>query len=280
MSNIQTKSANDRREQLFGIIFGADTAAGKTFDVILMLAIVASVGAVVIESVEDLNNQYGRALTIIEWVFTALFTIEYVVRLLIVRRPWRYAISFFGIVDLLAILPSYLGLILPNSESLMVIRSLRLLRVFRVLRLARFLGEAEVLRRALKASAHKIVVFLGAVMTLILILGTLMYLVEGKAGTGFDNIPQAVYWAIVTMTTVGYGDIAPGTVVGKIIASTMMLIGYGILAVPTGIVTVELSSAARKASNIERANNRSCPSCQRNDHEHDAVFCRICGSRL
>ncbi len=266
--------APSRRERLHEIIFEADTPVGRAFDLALFAAIVASVVAVMLESVAEIQATYGSTLLAIEWFFTILFTIEYALRLGCVRHPWRYARSFYGIIDLLAIVPTYLSVFVAGTQSLLVIRILRLLRVFRVLKLAHFLGEAAVLRAAIRASTRKILVFLGTVLTLIVIVGTLMYLIEGGGG-GFTSIPQSVYWAIVTMTTVGYGDIAPQTIAGKILASAIMILGYGIIAVPTGIVTVELSGASRK-----RITTQACPACGGEGHDGDAHFCKHCGAEL
>ncbi len=262
------------RERARRVIFEADTPVGKAFDLLLLIGIVASVAAVCLESVAAIRTAWGPALRIAEWVFTLLFTVEYGLRLATVLRPLRYAGSFYGVVDLLAVLPSYLGTLVPGTHALIVIRALRLLRVFRVLKLARFVGEASVLGRALRRSARKVMVFVGTVLTLVLILGTAMYLVEGGQH-GFSSIPQSMYWAIVTMTTVGYGDIAPQTVLGKFVASAVMIIGYGIIAVPTGIFTVELVSAARAG-----VSTRACPACGRGGHDSDARFCKYCGSGL
>ena len=262
------------REKLHEVIFEADTPAGKAFDIGLLLAIVLSVTAVLLESVSGIRARYGAGLRAAEWFFTVLFTVEYVLRLICIDRPLRYAASFFGLVDLLAIVPTYLSVLLPGAQSLIVIRALRLLRVFRVMKLARFVGEARILRAALHASIRKIVIFLGTVLTLVLIIGSLMYLIEGEA-SGFTNIPVSIYWAIVTMTTVGYGDIAPATVSGRFLAAVVMIIGYGIIAVPTGIVTVELASAARRP-----ITTRVCPSCAAEGHDADARYCKACGAML
>jgi len=256
------------------IIFEAETRGGKAFDVALLGLIVLSVVAVLLESVSSIRAHFGRQLRLAEWVFTLVFTVEYAIRLAVVGKPWRYARSFFGLVDLLAILPSYLSLFFAGTQSLIVIRALRLLRVFRVLKLAHFVGEAQLLRAALRASARKIIVFLGTVLTLVLIIGALMYLIEGEEH-GFTSIPQAIYWAIVTMTTVGYGDVAPGTVLGKLLAATVMILGYGIIAVPTGIVTVELAHAQRAPLSTE-----ACPQCGAGGHDGDARYCKACGARL
>ena len=262
------------RARIHEIIFEADTPAGKMFDIALLVAIVLSVAAVLLESVSGIRQRHGTTLRAIEWFFTLLFTGEYLLRLACVGQPLRYARSFFGIVDLLAIAPTYLALFIPGAHSLIVIRALRLLRVFRVLKLAHFVGDARTLRRALRESTRKIIIFMGTVLTLVLIVGALMYLIEGEEH-GFTSIPQSVYWAIVTMTTVGYGDIAPQTVIGKMLASAVMILGYGIIAVPTGIVTVELASAGKK-----RISTQACPECAADGHDPDAVYCKYCASKL
>lgn len=266
--------SSSRRAELHEIIFEADTPGGKAFDVALLVVIVASVVAVMLESVASVGDEYGVALRAFEWVITILFTIEYVLRLYCVARPLAYAFSFYGIVDLLAILPTYLSVVFTGAQSLLVIRALRLLRVFRVLKLAHFVGEATELREALHASSRKIIVFLGAVMAVVLIVGALVYLIEGE-DSGFTSIPQGIYWAIVTMTTVGYGDIAPQTVPGKVLASLIMILGYGIIAVPTGIVSVEMSAVSRRP-----VSTQVCPRCASEGHEASAKFCKDCGSSL
>jgi voltage-gated potassium channel len=262
------------REKLREIIFEAETPAGKAFDLALLLAIVLSVVAVILESVVGIRARYGLELRGIEWFFTLLFTVEYVLRLICVGRPMRYALSFFGMVDFLAIVPTYLSVLLPGAQSLLVIRALRLLRVFRVMKLVQFVGEARVLGAALHASIRKIIVFLGTVLTLMLIIGALMYLIEGEEH-GFTNIPKSIYWTVVTMTTVGYGDIAPATVLGQVLASIVMIIGYGIIAVPTGIVTVELAGARRRP-----IITTVCQECAAEGHDADAEFCKYCGAKL
>lgn len=262
------------RHTLYEVIFEAETPAGKAFDLALLVVILVSVVAVLLESVEQLRLEYGPELRWLEWAITILFTAEYALRLWVVRRPLAYARSFFGVVDLLAILPTYVSLVFPGAQSFMVIRALRLLRVFRILKLAHFLGEARILGLALRASWRKIAVFIGTVVTLVLIIGAAMYLVEGPA-SGFTSIPQSMYWAIVTMTTVGYGDIAPQTLLGKLLASLVMITGYGIIAVPTGIVTVEMAEATRRSRR-----SRTCPSCGEEDHDPDARFCKRCGAGL
>ncbi|XXF76312.1 ion transporter [Myxococcaceae bacterium GXIMD 01537] len=262
------------RAKLHDIIFESNTPAGKAFDIGLLLAIVLSVLVVMLESVSQIRAQYGRTLRVMEWIFTALFTVEYLLRLYSVRMPLRYATSFFGLVDLLATLPTYLSVLFPGAHSLLVVRVLRLLRIFRVLKLVNFLGEAHVLMTALRASRRKITVFLGAVLSTVVIMGALMYLVEGEKH-GFDSIPRGMYWAIVTMTTVGFGDITPKTVFGQFLASVLMIMGYGILAVPTGIVSVELAAATRHAINPE-----TCPGCGVEGHDADALYCKHCGTKL
>lgn len=263
------------RARLHEIVFEADTPKGRVFDVALIVVIVLSVLTVMIDSSRAVSDRYSNALRVAEWGFTILFTIEYVARLLAVRRPLRYALSFFGIVDLLALLPSYVSLVLPTGRYLLVVRVLRLLRIFRVLKLGKFLSEGAILSQALRASRHKIFVFLSTVLTLVVLIGAVMYVVEGEAN-GFTSIPTSMYWAIVTLTTVGYGDVAPQTALGKFLASLVMIIGYGIIAVPTGIVTSELAQASRDASLKEQA----CPACGAFGHFHDAVFCRKCGGPL
>ena len=262
------------REYLHEIIFEADTPTGKAFDIILFVGIVLSVTAVVLESVASIREAHGVLLRRVEWFFTILFTVEYLLRLCTVRRPLKYAFSFFGLVDLLAIIPTYLSLAFTGTQTLLVIRALRLLRIFRVLKLVHYLGEARVLSLALRSSMHKITIFLGTVLSLVLILGTTMYLIEGEEN-GFTSIPQAIYWAIVTLTTVGYGDIAPQTILGKFLASTVMILGYGILAVPTGIVTVELANAHGK-----KVSTQACRSCCAEGHDIDANYCKYCGEHL
>ena len=262
------------RHRLHEIIFEADTAAGKWFDILLIVSIIASVILVMLDSVTGIRQVYGPWLNSGEWFFTLLFTAEYLLRLFCVQRPLLYARSFFGIVDLLAILPTYLSVILPGGHYFIVIRVLRLLRIFRVFKLVQFLSEARLLLAALRASMRKIAVFLCTVLTLVMIFGALMYVVEGAAN-GFTSIPRSIYWAIVTMTTVGYGDISPQTDLGQALAAFIMIIGYGIIAVPTGIVTVELSRATRQG-----VSTQACPKCGRDGHDADADFCKYCGASL
>lgn len=265
---------NDFRFRLHEIIFEADTPAGKWFDIFLIISIAASVAVVMLDSVDGFRRHYGDLFAICEWVFTLLFTCEYLLRLFCVRNPLKYAFSFLGLVDLFSILPTYMSLLVPGTQYLIVIRVLRVLRVFRVFKLVHFMGEASILVRALKASRRKIIVFLTTVFTLVIIFGSLMYLIEG-ADNGFTSIPRSIYWAIVTMTTVGYGDISPKTNLGQMLASLIMILGYAIIAVPTGIVTTELGMAGRKP-----VSTQACPECMCEDHDQDAVFCKICAARL
>lgn len=273
-SHRQRSTGNSWKVLLHEIIFEADTRAGKCFDIVLILSIGISVIAVMLDSVESIRAEYGGILYFIEWLFTLLFSLEYILRLICVGQPLRYARSFFGIVDLLAILPTYLSLFLPGSRYLLVIRILRVLRIFRVFKLVQYLGEARILLKALRASRRKIVVFLFTVLTMVVIFGSLMYLIEG-ADNGFTSIPRSMYWAIVTLTTVGYGDISPQTNVGQAIAAMIMIMGYGIIAVPTGIVTVELSRA-----NTADITTQACPECSAEGHDENAVFCKYCAARL
>ena len=261
------------RARLHEVIFEADTRAGRAFDVGLLVAILVSVGTVMLESVADVRREYGAVLRAVEWSLTAAFTLEYVLRLVAVDRPARYARSFFGLMDLVAIVPTYLALVVPEAHSLMAIRAVRLLRIFRILKLAQFLGEAQLLVLALRASRRKITVFLGGIVTIVMIVGTLMYVIEGEEH-GFTSIPTSMYWAVVTMTTVGYGDIAPRTAVGQLLAALLMILGYGIIAVPTGIVSVELANAGRAVS------RQACPSCGGEGHDIDARHCKYCGAGL
>lgn len=262
------------RRECRRIIFQSTRWDEKLFDVLLILAIVASVLAVMLESVADIRLKHGAALYATEWVFTILFTIEYATRVYVAGKPRGYIFSFFGIVDLLSILPSYIGLMYPGVHYLMLFRSLRVLRVFRVLKMARFVGEADLIYRAMRASGRKIVVFLAVVVAVTLIVGSIMYLIEGPQ-RGFTSIPKSVYWAIVTLTTVGYGDIAPQTPLGQLLASLLMITGYGIIAVPTGIVTAEITLASRPANK-----EATCKACGAVAHRADAKYCAVCGEAL
>jgi voltage-gated potassium channel len=263
---------NTVKDRVARIIFEADTPLGKLFDVALIVFIKLSVLVVMLDSVSSIAGQYGRILYGLEWFFTLVFTLEYLLRLYSAGRPLGYVFSFFGTVDLLAILPTYLGLFFPGGQYLMVIRVLRVLRVFRVLKLGKFLDEANMLMRALRASRVKILVFLYAILTLVIVFGSLMYLIE-SAASGFTSIPRSIYWAIVTLTTVGYGDISPTTSLGQALASVIMVCGYGIIAVPTGIVSVEMSRAAK-------GQTVSCRQCGLAGHDGDARYCRGCGTEL
>jgi len=262
------------RRRLHETIFEADTAAGRAFDTALLVTIVASIVVVMLESVAEVRAQHRQLLQALEWAFTGIFTVEYVLRLCSVNKPLRYATSFFGIVDLLAVIPSYLSLLLPGAQSLLVVRVLRLLRIFRVFKLAEYLSESSELWDALLRSRRKIFIFLFTVAVIVVIVGAAMYLVEGPEN-GFANIPISVYWAVVTLTTVGYGDISPQTPLGRFLAMFVMLIGYGIIAVPTGIVTAEMTRRVRGPITTQ-----SCPSCSAEAHDSDAVFCRLCGEKL
>lgn len=264
----------DWRRRLYVVIFRHDTPAGRLFDVFLLITIAASVAVVMLDSVPSIHARHGRLLLAAEWCFTILFTAEYFLRMAVVRSSGRYARSFYGIVDLLAILPTYLSILITGSQELLVIRALRILRIFRILKLGEYLEEAGYLQQALRASRRKVTVFVTTVLTLVLIIGALMHLVEGPEN-GFTSIPMSIYWAIVTLTTVGYGDLAPQTPAGRVLASAVMIIGYGIIAVPTGIVTAELISVRS-----EYEKKRVCHACGVIGHESDARFCRVCGEPM
>ncbi|MCB9878257.1 MAG: ion transporter [Planctomycetes bacterium] len=269
--------ARTLRARLHEVIFGIETPAGRAFDVVLIWAIVASVIVVVLDSVVSIRHAYGALLVTVEWVFTVAFTLEYLARLYCSEHRWRYARSFFGLVDLLAVLPTYVALLGPTVHVLVDVRVLRLLRIFRVLRLGKFVDEFGALGRALAASRHKIFVFLFFVVLVVLLIGTLMYVVEGPQN-GFTSIPVSVYWAITTMTTVGFGDITPHTDVGRFIASLMMLLGWGTLAVPTGIVSSEFT--AERLLHGRRPTARRCGDCTHEEADAAAQFCRYCGTAL
>ena len=269
------ESLSPWRESLHTIIFGAETPLGKAFDVVLIFAILISVTTVMLSSVVSIQQQHAQALLYIEWGFTLLFTLEYILRLICVRKPWRYMISFFGVVDLLSILPTYIGLFIPGVKYVLIIRILRLLRIFRILKLSEYMTEAQVLMQALNNSGRKILVFLYTILTLVVIFGATMYVIEGNAA-GFSSIPKSIYWAIVTLTTVGYGDIAPQTPLGQVVASCIMIMGYGIIAVPTGIYSAELI----KSYTGKEIRNDACPGCGETGHDFDAEFCKYCGYQL
>ncbi|MHC4769649.1 MAG: ion transporter [Planctomycetota bacterium] len=262
------------RQRLHEIIFEADTPAGKAFDVALLVAILLSVLSVSLETVDPIDARYHLLLESVEWIFTILFTIEYVLRLICVRKPRRYALSFYGIIDLVAILPTYLTLFIPGAQQFLVIRALRLLRVFRIFKLGGFLTEATALRQAIWASRAKITVFLASILIIVLIMGAAMHLIEGER-EGFHSIPQSMYWAIVTMTTVGYGDVAPVTALGKALSAVVMVLGYSFIIVPTGIVTAELAVAGMKP-----VSTQACPDCSLEGHDVNAKHCKFCGAAL
>jgi voltage-gated potassium channel len=272
---IEQKPTARGRRRLHEIIFESDTRAGRAFDFALLWAVILSVAIVMIESVAHIRRDHAELLRALEWAFTLLFSLEYVLRLVAVSRPLRYATSFFGIIDLLAILPTFISLLVPGAQALLVVRIVRLLRVFRILKLASFLHEADVLRRAMSASRAKITVFLGTVLTIVVVMGTVMYLVEHD-NPGFDTIPRSIYWAIVTLTTVGFGDITPKTPLGQVLSSMLMIMGFAIIAVPTGIVSVEIANASRQTA----VSGQSCPSCSVEGHQPDALYCRRCGHAL
>ena len=263
------------RLRLHEIVFEADTRAGRFFDVGLLIAILASLATVVLESIPEIRADYGAALRAAEWTFTALFTVEYALRLASVDRPARYATSFFGVVDFLAILPTYASVVFPGAQSLVAIRTLRLLRIFRILKLARFVADAQLLLTAVRHSLSKITIFVGTVLTIVAIMGSLMYVIEGPAH-GFDSVLHGMYWAVVTVTTVGFGDITPQTGLGRFFASLLMLIGYGVLAVPTGIFSAELLTLVRERP----VTTQACPACSSYGHDNDARHCKYCGAAL
>ncbi len=272
---MQTSEVKQWKLRLHEIIFESNTKAGKAFDVTLLVCILLSISVVMADSVSSLHNQYGHIFYIIEWCFTILFTIEYMLRLISVKNPVAYAFTFFGIIDMLAIVPTYLSVLIAGTQSLLVLRALRLLRVFRIFKLSHFLSEMSFLGTAISASLRKISIFISFVITMVIILGSIMYLIE-RGENGFNSIPDCIYWAIVTITTVGYGDISPVTPTGKLVASLIMLLGYAIIAVPTGIVTTEMAIAARN----KQQKHEACPNCGREGHDNDAAFCKYCGTLL
>lgn len=264
------------KKKLYEIIFEAETKAGKTFDITLVIMILISIATIVLESVKSIRAEYGALFFWIEVSITAFFTIEYILRILIVDKPLNYIKSFFGIVDLISILPTYLTLFIPGVTVFMSIRAIRLIRIFRILKLAEYLTAASTISKALKESQKKISVFVFSILILSLIFGSLMYVVEGE-GNGFTDIPTSIYWTVVTLTTVGYGDISPVTALGKLIATILMIMGFGIIAVPTGIVSAELVRASNKK---EKSETQSCPNCLHEGHDSDAQFCKVCGFKL
>lgn len=261
------------REALYEVIFESETSAGRAFDLTLACLIVLSVLSVILESVKSIGVEYGHVLNVTEWVFTIVFTIEYILRLISVKRPIRYALSFYGIIDFIAVFPSYISLLVPGTQYFLAIRILRLLRIFRILKLSEYISESRVITTALYASRRKISVFLFAILMLVTAIGSIMYVIEGGEH-GFDDIPTSIYWAIVTLTTVGYGDISPRTALGKLLASVVMILGYSIIAVPTGIVTAEIARAGKPA------NTQVCPNCDADGHDLDAIHCKYCGAML
>ena len=263
------------QSRLHDVIYESNTTAGKAFDVALLLLIVASIIVVMLDSITSLNREYNELFNVLEWVFTFLFTIEYILRLISIQKPLRYVFSTLGIIDLLAIIPSYLSIVFAGAQSLLVLRALRLLRIFRIFKLTHFLTEIQFLKTAINSSLKKITIFMLVVLSLVIILGSVMYLVE-KGENGFNSIPDSIYWAIVTITTVGYGDISPVTPLGKLIASLMMFIGYGIIAVPTGIITTEMAMAVR----TRKDKHETCPGCGKEGHDGDAQYCKFCGTLL
>ena len=275
-------TANNLKNKLHTIIYEADTPMGKLFDVVLLILILVSVILVMLESVTSIDTHYHDLLYFGEWVITIFFTIEYILRIITVKKASNYIFSFYGIIDLLSTIPLYLSFILAGSNALLAVRALRLLRVFRILKITRYMGEANKLNKALRDSKPKILVFLFAVLILSIIAGTIMYLVEGEQ-SGFVSIPVSVYWCIVTLTTVGFGDIAPVTPLGQFIAAIIMIMGYGIIAVPTGIVSAEYAS--KKTTTLDdpeyiHVNTQSCQNCNENNHHDNAEFCHKCGSTL
>jgi len=270
----ELKPQTSFRLRLHEIIFESDTPAGKAFDVTLIWAILLSLALVILESMKEYQEQFGTFLYAGEWFFTILFTIEFILRMIAVQQPLKYLFSFFGLVDILAVIPTYLSLLIPGAQSLLVVRVFRLLRIFRIFKLSTYLGEAQVLRNALQASRPKIIVFLVTVSATVVTMGAVMHLVEGEEN-GFNSIPKGIYWSIVTMTTVGFGDITPKTPLGQFLASCLMILGYGIIAIPTGIVTSEIARAS-----IKGASGQACPTCGLQGHDLDARFCKHCGSKI
>ena len=265
------------KEKVHEVIYEADTPAGKLFDVILLLVILLSILLVMLESIESIGTKYAYILNVAEWVITILFSIEYIARIISVEKPKTYVFSFYGIIDLLSTIPKYISLFALGTHSLVALRALRLLRVFRILKLTRFIGESANFGKALKRSRAKIAVFISFVIVLCIILGTVMYLVESNEESGFTSIPRSVYWAIVTLTTVGYGDIAPITALGQFIASLIMILGYGIIAIPTGIVTSEMSKSEKE---LIPNNTQNCANCNEDYHQDNAEFCHKCGNKI
>jgi voltage-gated potassium channel len=271
------KPGHNFREKLFTIIFEADTPAGKLFDIVLLVLIVLSVAVVMLESLPEMPDSFRRSMVMLERIFTALFTIEYGLRLYAVSSRWKYIRSPLGIIDLISIAPTYLSFFMAGSERLMIFRILRLLRIFRIFKLTRFMNQARFITDALRSSRDKIYIFLFAVSLITVVTGAIMYLIEGGLNPGFDSIPRSIYWCVVTITTVGYGDISPITALGQFLASLLMITGYSIIAVPTGIISSEM---ARRQYIPETVSTQVCPHCTQEGHDRDAVHCKYCGARL
>lgn len=269
---MRKRNSDELRKKIYVVVFGSDTPGGRLFDIVLLILILLSILSVFLESIEGTDSPYILYIRIAEWIFTVLFTLEYALRIYSSKKPLRYIWSFYGLIDLIAILPAYIGLFFAASHYLIVVRAFRLLRVFRILKLSRFLNEGNILRKALQSSLYKITVFLTTVVTLVIIVGTLMYVIEGSE-SGFTSIPVSIYWAIVTITTVGYGDISPITPIGQVLASILMITGYGIIAVPTGIVSVEMAKATEAA-------REKCPFCRAGIYHEDARYCSNCGKEF
>ena len=279
-SNNKEQQFSPFRERLYEIIFEADTPKGKAFDVILLVFILSSIIVVMLETVPQFSVKYKTEFIALEWIFTVFFTIEYITRLYTVHSPKKYATSFYGVVDLLSILPTFISLIFPGAHSLMVIRSLRLLRVFRIFKLGHFMVEGQIIIKALKESVNKIMVFLFFILIMVTIFGSVMYLVEDTYGNpGFSSIPKSVYWAVVTLTTVGYGDISPQSAFGQFLASIIMILGYVVIAVPTGIVGSEFTKGYKK-KRAKAVTSQVCSFCLKEGHDHNADFCKFCGGSL
>ncbi len=272
---METAASSPWRHRLHEIIYESDTKAGKAFDISLLVFILSSIVVVILDSSKSWHEEYGNLFLKLEWGFTILFTIEYLLRLICIKKPWRYVFSFLGLIDLLAIIPGYLSLFYVGAQSLLVLRALRLMRIFRIFKLSHYLAEMQFLGVAVKGSLRKISIFMMIVLALVVIMGSIMYLVEGGKN-GFESIGASIYWAIVTITTVGYGDISPVTGLGKFVASVIMLMGYAIIAVPTGIVTTEMALAMKK----KEQQSQACPNCGREGHDSNARFCKFCGEKL
>lgn len=284
MASRKIPGFNPTKEKIHEIIFEADTPLGKAFDIVLMILIIASVIVVMLESVATLNAKYEDFFRALEWIFTVFFSIEYGLRIYCVYRPWKYITSFFGIIDLLAILPAFVNFFFPGAHYLLTIRAMRLLRIFRIFKLVKFLREGSMIIKALRASQAKITVFVVFILLMVVIIGSIMYLVEGgQPNSGFTSIPRSVYWAIVTLTTVGYGDIAPQTELGQFLAAFVMIMGYAVIAVPTGIVTSEIVTGTKQSKDPVKnhpTNTQACRYCAEEGHDDDAVYCKYCGERL